>query len=155
MTFDAIHGAIFTLYSAMKFFLVSVTIYFLLLIPNISSFQTLRTLPIKISRFSRLNDVVSTSSPLIEEGTNTISSAISVSLNDVQNILIVLSGVAYFIYENRPRGSSRDDLLEVRKSIKIPNNLGVFAKKLIPAGTVLGEYPGYVKSIESFKQSSK
>lgn len=75
-------------------------------------------------------------------------------LNTLQNTAIIVSGILYFAYEGRPRGSARDDLLEVRKSKLIKNNLGVFAKTFIPAGTVIGTYPGYIKTLEAFTSSS-
>mmetsp|Transcript_1796 Transcript_1796/g.2472 ORF Transcript_1796/g.2472 Transcript_1796/m.2472 type:complete len:525 (-) Transcript_1796:984-2558(-) len=82
------------------------------------------------------------------------ASAVSSSLvNDIQNAAILLSGIAYIAYEKRPRGSSRDDLIEIRKSKAIANNLGVFAKKFIPEGTTIGIYPGYLKTIDEFQQS--
>lgn len=103
-----------------------------------------------IVRDTKLRDIVTTT-----ESTLSVGSAFSLSINDLQNTLIIVSGLAYYLNENKPRGNSRDDLLEVRKSIKIPNNLGVFAKTFIPTGTVIGEYPGFVKTFETFQKSSK
>jgi hypothetical protein len=68
--------------------------------------------------------------------------------SDLSNALILFGGVGYLAYEKRPRGSARDDLIEVRQS-KIPGaNLGVFAKKVIPEGTVIGRFPGFVATAE-------
>jgi hypothetical protein len=103
-----------------------------------------------IARKTKLQDIVTTAESTLSEG-----SMLSLSLNDLQNTLIIVSGLAYYLYENRPRGNARDDLLEIRKSARIPNNLGVFAKTFIPTGTVIGEYPGYVKTFESLQKSSK
>ncbi|GIL78343.1 hypothetical protein Vretifemale_7709 [Volvox reticuliferus] len=55
-----------------------------------------------------------------------------------------LAAAALAAYESRPRGWSRRDLLEVRQS-NIAGR-GVFARTLIPAGTVLGAYPGRLRS---------
>jgi len=76
-------------------------------------------------------------------------------VNDIQNAAIILSGLAYIVYERRPRGSARNDLIEIKKSKAISNNLGVFAKKFIPEGTTIGIYPGYLKTVEEFQKSSK
>lgn len=38
------------------------------------------------------------------------------SLTDLSNALVIAGGLAVFLYEKRPRGSARDDLIEVRKS---------------------------------------
>ena len=76
------------------------------------------------------------------------------SLSDIQNVLILVAGISYFAYEGRPRGSSRDDLLDVRRS-KVPGaNLGVYAKKFIPKETVVGYFPGYLRSIDKALDSS-
>ena len=68
--------------------------------------------------------------------------------SDLSNALILFGGLGYLAYEKRPRGSARDDLIEVRQS-KIPGaNLGVFATKVIPEGTVIGRFPGFVATAE-------
>jgi len=82
-----------------------------------------------------------------------VSTAFSIS--DAQNIALVVSGLCYLIYEKRPRGSARDDLIEVRKSAAIKNNLGVFAKTFVPHGTLAGVYPGFVKSEEYVYEASE
>jgi hypothetical protein len=67
------------------------------------------------------------------------------SVADLQNAAILLGGIAYLLYEKRPRGSARSDLLEIRRS-NVPNaNLGVFARSFIAANTVIGYYPGFLK----------
>jgi hypothetical protein len=78
----------------------------------------------------------------------------SPSLNDIQNALIIVAGLTYFVYETRPRGSARDDLIDVRKSSIPKANLGVFAKKYIPSGTIIGRFPGFVKLMEDALASS-
>lgn len=79
----------------------------------------------------------------------------SPSWTDLSNALIIAGGIAYFQYEKRPRGSARDDLVEIRKS-KVPGgNLGVFSKKYIAEGTVIGVFPGYLLSTEDALASSK
>eukprot|EP01036_Dinobryon_divergens_P030609 gene30608-39879_t len=97
---------------------------------------------------TKLRDIVTATESSLTDG-----SLFSFSINDLQNTLIIFSGLAYYLNENKPRGNSREDLLEVRKSVRIPNNLGVFAKTFIPTGTVIGEYPGFVKTFETFKNS--
>ncbi|KAG2489489.1 hypothetical protein HYH03_011942 [Edaphochlamys debaryana] len=47
-------------------------------------------------------------------------------------------------YQTRPRGWSRQDLLEVRASAIAGR--GLFARASIPSGTVLGAYPGRLRS---------
>lgn len=69
--------------------------------------------------------------------------------NDISNALILAGGLSYLAYEKRPRGSARDDLIEVRQS-NIPGaNLGVFAKKVIPQGTTIGRFPGFLTTAEA------
>ena len=83
----------------------------------------------------------------------TQSSGDGLGVNEVQNALILASGLVYFAYESRPRGGARTDLLEVRRSSIIPgastSNRGVFSKGFIPAGTLLGTFPGFVKKADS------
>lgn len=74
---------------------------------------------------------------------------------DASNALIIIGGLAYFAYEKRPRGSARDDLVEMRKSTIPAANFGAFSKKFIPAGTVVGRYPGYLRSMDDALASSK
>lgn len=76
-------------------------------------------------------------------------------LTDLSNALIIAGGLAYFAYERRPRGSARDDLIEIRKSKTPGGNLGVFSKKYIAEGTELGSFPGYLVSSEDALATSK
>jgi len=76
-------------------------------------------------------------------------------VEDLQNVAILAAGILYVVYERRPRGSARDDLLDVRRSDISNGNLGVFTTKYIPEGTVLGAFPGYFKEIEEALNSSK
>lgn len=69
------------------------------------------------------------------------------TVDDFQNAVILLGGVSYITWERRPKGAANDDLLSVRKSTVPKSNLGVFATKTIPAGTVIGEYPGYLINV--------
>ena len=71
----------------------------------------------------------------------------------VQNLLIIVFGTGYLLYEGRPRGSAREELLEIRRSTVTGANLGVFASKLIPQGTVIGAFPGYVKNTDDALKS--
>ena len=96
--------------------------------------------------------------PIPEEfGFDAVSSSSSGggSITDLSNALIIAGGLAYFAYERRPRGSARDDLIEIRKS-KVPGgNLGVFSKKYIAEGTSIGSFPGFLLSTEDALASSK
>ena len=83
--------------------------------------------------------------------TSTISA--TSSWTDLSNALIIAGGIAYFQYERRPRGSARDDLIEIRKS-KVGGSLGVFSKKYIAEGTELGVFPGFLVSTEDALASS-
>lgn len=40
----------------------------------------------------------------------------SPNYNDVQTIAILLAATSYFVFENRPRGSANQDLVEVKRS---------------------------------------
>lgn len=54
--------------------------------------------------------------------------------------------VAYMYY-HRPRGWSRQDLLEIKQSSLGENaGMGVFSKQVIVQDTVLGSYPGFVRN---------
>ena len=93
--------------------------------------------------------------PFISKDLNQISTSPFGGVSDISNALIIAGGLGYFLYEKRPRGSARDDLIEVRKS-NIPGaNLGVFAKKFVGEGTVLGRFPGFLRSTEEALASSK
>jgi hypothetical protein len=74
--------------------------------------------------------------------------------SDLQNALILAAGLGYLAYEKRPRGSARDDLIEVRQSTIPGANLGVFAKKIIPEGTCIGRFPGFLMTAEDALKSS-
>eukprot|EP00596_Hydrurales_sp_CCMP1899_P010110 CAMPEP_0119044252 /NCGR_PEP_ID=MMETSP1177-20130426/29949_1 /TAXON_ID=2985 /ORGANISM="Ochromonas sp, Strain CCMP1899" /LENGTH=566 /DNA_ID=CAMNT_0007014065 /DNA_START=229 /DNA_END=1929 /DNA_ORIENTATION=+ len=87
--------------------------------------------------------------PMPEEVVDILSaSTTEVQWSDLSNALIITGGLAYFAYEKRPRGSARDDLMEVKDSQVPGANLGCFAKKFIPKGTVLGRYPGFLRNME-------
>lgn len=73
----------------------------------------------------------------------------------ISNALIVTAALAWFVYDLRPRGSCREDLIDVQKSKVIRNQLGVVARKFVPKGTVVGSYPGYRKSLRRFAAGSK
>lgn len=74
---------------------------------------------------------------------------------DLSNALIITGGLAFFAYEKRPRGSARDDLIEMRDSTVANANLGAFSKKFIPKGTVIGRYPGFLLSMSDALASSE
>eukprot|EP00976_Prorocentrum_cordatum_P026929 546900-Prorocentrum_minimum.AAC.2 len=50
------------------------------------------------------------------------------------------------IFEGRPRGSPSAKLIEVRVKDSNTHGFGVFAKEDIPQGTVLGSYPGRLRT---------
>lgn len=79
----------------------------------------------------------------------------TMSYNDFQNAAIIGAGLTFLAVEKRPIGGVRDDLVEVRKSALIKNNLGVFSKAFIPEGTVIGTYPGYIRSMQGVFDHSK
>ena len=74
---------------------------------------------------------------------------------DASNALIIIGGLTYLAYEKRPRGSARDDLIEKRKSTVKGANLGAFSMKFIPKGTIVGRYPGFLRSMTDALASSK
>ena len=80
---------------------------------------------------------------LLPDVSNSISSTTGDLLQDLQNLAIIVAGSSYLVWELRPVGSARADLIDIRKS-KIENaGLGTFATKTIPKGTLIGEFPGY------------
>ena len=84
-----------------------------------------------------------------------VASGTSGIWTDLSNALIIAGGLTFFAYEKRPRGSARDDLIEMRDST-VPNaNLGAFSKKFIPKGTVIGRYPGFLTTMSDALASSK
>lgn len=100
---------------------------------------------VPISKLS--TDMVTNVDPKILDTSSTSS--------DAQNALILAGISAFLLYEKRPRGSSRIDLIDTRRS-SIPNaNYGVFAKTFIPKETVLGDYPGYIRNNDLARESSK
>jgi hypothetical protein len=118
--------------------------------PQLYATATPNDISIELMKFA---DATSSSIDFMD--TPAVSSSVF-SISDVQNIALVVSGLCYLIYEKRPRGSARDDLIEVRKSVTIKNNnLGVFAKTFIPQGTLVGVYPGFVKSEEYVYEASE
>ena len=85
----------------------------------------------------------------------TQSNGLTFSTEDIQSAAIAVAGIGYFLYDKRPRGSARDDLLVVQPSQLVRNNLGVVAKTFIPKDTPLGAYPGYLRPIDLVLSSSK
>ena len=67
--------------------------------------------------------------------------------SDVQNVLILAAGISYVVYEKRPRGSAREDLVDIRRSGIAGANLGVYASDFIAQGTLLGNFPGRLMSM--------
>ena len=86
--------------------------------------------------------------PELAQLQNALSGPADSTWSDISNALILAGGLSFFVYEKRPRGSARDDLMEVRQSKISGANLGVFAKKTIPEGTTLGRFPGFLVSAE-------
>lgn len=59
----------------------------------------------------------------------------------------IMCSAAWYMYQQRPRGWSRQDLLCVRESsLGTGAGKGVFAKLAIPKDVVLGAYPGRVRN---------
>ena len=95
-------------------------------------------------------------SAAMDDSLSVLSSSDNTNMIELQNAATFLVGAfAYFIYNQRPRGSCRDDLVEVKKSVKIKDELGVIAKTFVPAGTVIGTYPGYLKKETNLFNTSK
>ncbi len=67
---------------------------------------------------------------------------------DIQNVLILVAGVSYLAYEKRPRGSVRDDLVDIRRSGIPGANLGLYSSVFIAQGTLLGTFPGFLLKAE-------
>ena len=84
----------------------------------------------------------------------TNNNVIPTSTEIIQDLSIILGAIAVYTFDNKPVGSSRNDLLDVRKST-IPvketvkdSTLGVFASSVIPKGTILGTFPGFIKTVD-------
>ena len=89
----------------------------------------------------------------VVEQTVTSTSTSSFAVNPV-DLLLLSSAVLYVVYNGRPRGSLNTELVSVRNSLVV-NGLGLFAATNIPEGTILGSYPGYIRSLTSLKDISK
>lgn len=61
--------------------------------------------------------------------------------------------LSFRLYERRPRGSLQPGLLEVRDSLVSGAGRGCFAAVDLPEGTILGTYPGRLRS--AFEYASK
>lgn len=81
--------------------------------------------------------------------------ALDSSTSTLTSLALLATGVSVFLYDQRPVGSCREDLVDVRRSQYIKGGLGVMAKTFIPKGTIIGKYPGYKKSQDRFKYGSK
>ena len=100
-------------------------------------------------------DVSGLSFAPVPDGILTAASGTSGIWTDLSNALIIAGGLTFFAYEKRPRGSARDDLIEMRDSTVANANLGAFSKKFIPKGTVIGRYPGFLTTMSDALASSK
>ena len=68
-------------------------------------------------------------------------------IDTVQELAKVVAWYGAYVYHHRPRGWSRQDLLETKQSSLGENaGLGVFSKHVIGKDTVLGSYPGFVRN---------
>lgn len=63
-----------------------------------------------------------------------------------QEVIKLVAWYGVYLYHHRPRGWSRNDLLEIKcSSLGESAGMGVFSKQNIVANTVLGAYPGLVR----------
>lgn len=98
------------------------------------------------------DDFFSSASTAVSTG---VSSSMELTTDDIQNFLIIISALGLYTYETRPRGWAQSDLIEVRRSTIQSANLGVFCKKFIAEGTVIGAFPGFLRTKEKALSNSK
>lgn len=104
--------------------------------------------------------------PLTEDATNALATQSPSSIDstgllidtssfaDLQNAAIIMGGIGYLLFEKRPRGSARSDLIDIRRSSISNANFGVYATVFIPRGTILGCYPGYLVNLDVLSTSN-
>ena len=108
------------------------------------------------SRLQPLHGIDVSGLPVDLSPESIISSAnLQDTTSTIQNALILVFGVGYLVAEKRPRGSCRNDLIDIRKSSLVSAGQGVFAKAFIPEGTVLGVFPGFVTTPEAALERKK
>jgi hypothetical protein len=69
---------------------------------------------------------------------------INLPVQYIEIVIAAIAGYAAGVWPNRPRGWCRKDLLEVKSSSV--QGRGIFARKYIPERTILGAYPGRLRS---------
>ena len=136
-----------------------ITLYFLIvfLIHSIESFSIINKLPRDLRIISKLNAIDLSQFPIdsSEIQSFSIQNSDGDKLEVIQNALIIVAAIGYFIYEKRPYGGVNNDLVEIRKSLIPGGNLGLYAKNIIPAGVVIGTFPGFLKNVEVALNSKK
>ena len=127
------------------------------LIHTIESFSIINKLPRDLRIKSRLNAIDLSQFPVDSSEIQkfAIENSDGDKLEVIQNALIIVAAIGYFIYEKRPYGGVNNDLVEIRKSLIPGGNLGLYAKSIIPAGVVIGTFPGFLKNVEVALNSKK
>ena len=87
-------------------------------------------------------------SGLFGGGSGSSSSDTTLALDVAQNMAIVAAGLGIFLFESKPLGSCNTNLVDIRRSSIPGANLGLYASRTIPAGTLIGTFPGIVKPLE-------
>lgn len=138
-----------------NFSLLSCTFTYVLLLSRFAlsfRFQRNDRSHVNFRRTTTFRKLVEIPNVLLDTG---ISSSTSINADDVQNIAVLLGAISYFVWERRPKGSTKSDLIAIQKSTIKNANLGVFAAKTIPAGTIIGEFPGFSSNMKDALASKK
>jgi hypothetical protein len=82
-------------------------------------------------------------------------SSTMLALDVAQNVAIVAAGLGTIFFNSTPKGSCNADLVDIRCSSIPGANLGLFASRTIPAGTLIGTFPGIVKQLKDALRSKR
>ncbi len=120
-------------------------VYLLPFIILLINYNEINSFPLKtMTKISRLRSVNS-----LGASTSDLLSLIP----PIQQFSVIPCFLLIYVYDQRPRGYAKEEFLSIKE---IPSKgKGVVARKEIPLGTIVGEFPGYVKNAQSFFSSSK
>lgn len=119
--------------------------FFLFLLPLIIlmiNYNEINSFPLKTwTKFRSVNSLGASTSDLLS------------LIPPIQQFSVIPCFLLIYTYDQRPRGYAKEEFLSVKE---IPSKgKGVVARKEIPLGTIVGEFPGYVRNAQSFFSSSK
>jgi hypothetical protein len=106
------------------------------------------TLPVDPSAAAAFSNSVRQAGSPLSGLFDSSGSSTTLALDVAQNVAIMAAGLGTLFFDFKPQGSCNADLVDIRCSSIPGANLGLYASRTIPAGTLIGTFPGIVKPLE-------